>query len=111
MQEIPNRAFTRLALAVLIAAWLLSFQLVAQIGGNGTIEGVISDPSGATMPGATVEATQIATGVKTVRQTTAAGYYVLASMPPGEYTLKVTANGFETLVQEHVWSTLLALRR
>lgn len=71
MQEIPLRVFLRLAFAALVAALVTPLQLTAQIGGNGTIEGVISDPSGAIVPGATVEATQVATGVKTVRQTTA----------------------------------------
>jgi len=90
------------ALAVFVAAWVAPFQLAAQIGGNGTIEGVVSDPTNATIPGATVEATQVATGVKTERQTTATGYYVISSMPPGEYTLHVSAAGFESLVQQHV---------
>jgi hypothetical protein len=87
---------------------LLPFHLAAQIGGNGTIEGVVSDPSGAVVPGATVEATQVTTGVKTVRETTAAGYYVLAGMPPGEYTVKVTAAGFQALMQERVIVDALA---
>ena len=55
-----------------------------------------------------MEATQVTTGVKTVRQTTAAGYYVLAALPAGEYTLKVTAAGFEALVQERVIVDALA---
>ena len=92
----------RAAIGVLAAATFAAVRLPAQIGGNGTIEGVISDPTGATVPGATVVATQVATGVITTRQTTRVGYYVLASMPPGEYTLKVTAAGFESLLQEHV---------
>ena len=100
---------TGIALLCLLAfALLLPLRLAAQIGGNGTIEGVVSDPSGASVPGATVEATQVTTGAKTVRQTTAAGYYVLAAMPPGEYTLKVTATGFEALLQEHVIVDALA---
>jgi hypothetical protein len=89
-------------------ALLMPLRLAAQIGGNGTIEGVVSDPSGATVPGATVEATQLTTGAKSVRQTTAVGYYVIASLPVGEYTLRVTAAGFETLVQEHVIVDALA---
>jgi hypothetical protein len=95
-------AVPRLATAVLAIAGLLPFSLTAQIGGNGSIEGVVTDPTGATVPGATVEATQITTGVKSVRQTTGVGYYVIASMPPGEYSLKITASGFETLLQQHV---------
>jgi hypothetical protein len=97
-----RRALWAFALAVLLAVLGMPQQLAAQIGGNGTIGGVVMDSTGAIIPGATVEATQVATGVKTVRQTTEVGYYVIASMPPGEYTVKVSAAGFATLVQQHV---------
>lgn len=76
--------------------------LLAQIGGSGSIQGVVSDPSGAVIPNSSVTATNVATGVKTTRQTTDAGYYVLSPLPAGEYTVSVSAGGFQTLVQEHV---------
>ena len=59
-------------------------------------------PSCAVIPGATVEAANVGTGVKTSRQTTLAGYFVLSSLPAGEYSVRVSATGFETLVQAHV---------
>ena len=76
--------------------------LPGQIGGNGSIQGVVSDPSGAMIPGATVTATNVATGVKTSRETTEAGYYVLSPLPAGVYSVTATASGFETLVQSKV---------
>jgi hypothetical protein len=76
--------------------------LAAQIGGTGSIEGTVSDPSGAVIPAATVEATSVATAVTTTRQTTAAGYYVISALPAGEYRLKFSAAGFQSLLQEHV---------
>src|SRR5205823_11403647 len=67
-----------------------------------------SDPSGAVIPAATVTATNEATQVKTTRQTTAAGYYVVAPLPAGRYTVAVSAAGFQTTVQEHVQVDALA---
>ena len=87
----------------ILAMWLLpALPLLAQIGGSGSIQGVVSDPTGAVIPGASVVANNVATGVKTVRQTTGSGLYLLSPLVPGEYTVTVVASGFQTLYQEHV---------
>ena len=89
--------------STLIAASLpIALSLAGQIGGSGSIQGVVSDPSNAVIPQATVVATNVKTGVRTERQTTAAGLYSLSPLPPGEYTVTVSAGGFQTLTQEHV---------
>ena len=44
----------------------------AQVGGGGSIQGTVRDASNAPVPGATITATNVATGIATVRQTTAA---------------------------------------
>ncbi|HXB73647.1 MAG TPA: TonB-dependent receptor [Candidatus Acidoferrales bacterium] len=80
----------------------------AQIAGNGTIQGTVTDPSGAVVPQATVTATNIATGVETVRQTTAVGFYLLSPLRAGEYNVRVAAAGFQTISQEHVLVDALA---
>lgn len=85
-----------------LLALCLALPAAAQIGGTGTIQGVVKDPSGAVVPGATVTAQNKSTDVKTVRQTTEAGYYVIAPLAPGEYDVSVSAAGFQTMVQEHV---------
>src|SRR5438552_14473851 len=90
------------SMRILVLFCALSFPLLAQIGGSGSIQGVVSDPSGAVIPGATVVANNVATGEKTVRQTTAAGLYLLSPLVAGEYTVTVSAGGFQTLLHEHV---------
>ncbi len=45
---------------------------------------------------------------QTERKTTAAGFYVLSPLAPGEYKVTVTASGFETVIQEHVLVDALA---
>ena len=74
----------------------------AQIAGEGAIQGRISDPSGAVIPGASITALEGSTGVKTVRSSTSAGVYTISPLPVGVYTVTVKAPGFETSVQEKV---------
>ena len=89
----PPKLSYYLALCTVLFATLISpIHLLAQIGGSGSIQGTITDPSAATVPGGTVTAQNTATGVKTTRQTTGAGVYVLSPLQPGEYT--VTSSGF-----------------
>ena len=76
--------------------------VMAQTGGGGSIQGTITDPTGAVVPGATVVATNVGTKIETTRETNAAGVYVIAPVPPGEYKLLVSATGFLTLIQEKV---------
>src|SRR5215475_1235937 len=75
---------------------------LAQTGGGGSIQGTITDSGGAVVPGATVVATNVATGVESTRQTNDAGLYVITPLQPGEYKVVVSATGFLTLIQEKV---------
>jgi len=89
-------------LIILAGALPSSNTVFAQIGGAGSIQGVITDATGAVIPGATVTATNVATGVRTERQTTDAGLYVISPLPPGEYKVTVIATGFRQLEQDQV---------
>jgi len=80
----------------------------AQTGGTGSIEGTVTDPTGAVVAGATVTAANTLTGVKTTNITTKAGYYVIPLLHPGPYTVTVAASGFGTLTQENVIVDALA---
>ena len=101
---------SRLGLCV-VSGLLVLAPLRAQIGGSGSIQGVLSDSTGAVVPGAAVTATNVATGVANVRTTTPAGYYVISPLQPGEYTVTVSATGFEKLTQQHVVVRLTAAKR
>ena len=96
----------RVALALTLAFALP--RLNAQMGGTGSIQGTITDPSGAAVPTATVTATNVATNAKTVQQTTETGFYSIAALPAGQYTVNVTATGFQSVTQEKVLVDALA---
>ena len=72
----------------------------AQTGGEGGIQGTVSDSTGAAIPNAIVTATNVDTGVSTKRQTTGAGLYTISPILPGTYTVTATAQGFETVTPE-----------
>jgi hypothetical protein len=71
-------------------------------GNVGTLNGTILDSTGAVVPGATVVATNTATGVETRATSTSAGAYTLPYLPSGTYSLRVSAPGFKTATQENV---------
>jgi len=70
--------------------------------GAGSIQGTVSDPSGAVVPGATVTAIETSTNEKTVRKTSSQGLYDLSPLPAGSYIVTVSAKGFQTLTQKNV---------
>ena len=60
-----------------------------------SISGTVTDASGATVVGATVTATNVATGVATAQNTNGQGYYSFQELPLGTYTLEVQQTGFK----------------
>ena len=92
---------------LLCLAALLSISVAAMAqAGRGGISGVVSDSSGAIIPGATVVVKSTATGAKFTTVTTAAGLYSFISLSPGLYEVSATEQGFQTLVQKNVTVTV-----
>lgn len=89
-------------------AWLSFLLLIAGLRVapaqllQGTIDGNVTDPSQASIVGAAVTATDQATGFSRSATTSPAGLYTLASMPPGTYTVTITASGFGTYTRTGV---------
>src|SRR5215510_14340443 len=95
-------ASTFLRVLVVVFALFAPPCALAQTGGGGSIQGTITDSGGSVVRGATVIATNVATKVESARQTNEAGLYVISPLPPGEYTVSVSATGFQTLIQAKV---------
>src|SRR5689334_5478181 len=102
MSSSPIRAALTGCKQFCIAVCLFAFLLIfgtrvspAQLL-QGTIDGNVTDPSQASIAGATITATDQATGFSRSATTSPAGLYTLASMPPGTYTVTISASGFKT---------------
>lgn len=63
---------------------------------TGSISGIVTDPTGAVVPGAGITVTSKATGVTISLRTSADGSYTAAALLPGDYQVKVEAAGFKT---------------
>lgn len=64
-------------------------------GSGGTINGTVTDVTGAVIPGALVEVTNLENGVVTSTETGANGVYYLPNMPFGEYSIAAESEGFK----------------
>jgi hypothetical protein len=88
----------KLRLPVLLMILLLSGTYVLGQLGTSTIRGTITDPSGATVAGATVTITNLQTNLSRTQVTNSAGVYSFESIPPGEYKAEIEAKGFRKSV-------------
>src|SRR5579871_2630766 len=80
------------------ALLVVSFSSFAQTD-RGTITGTVTDPAGAVIAGASVEARNDATGAVYQAASSATGNYTVAQLPVGTYNLTVSAPGFRQLVR------------
>src|SRR5579862_5108892 len=69
---------------------------------RGAITGRVLDASGAVVPGATVTITNKATGVETSLTVDTTGEYQALALIPGIYTVRASAQGFETTLQDNI---------
>jgi hypothetical protein len=86
---------------LLLAAWCViasASPLFAQVAA-GEITGIVKDPAGAAVPGATVTATNVNTNRQRVVSSTGEGVYTAASLAPGEYRIDVELSGFKPVRQ------------
>jgi hypothetical protein len=90
-----NRRLLAALPALLALLFLLSIPTLAQTF-RGSINGTITDPSGAVFAGANVTAIDAATGVSRETVSSGAGEFSFNDLPQDTYTLKVHALGFQS---------------
>ncbi|MDX6694502.1 MAG: hypothetical protein QOF02_2105 [Blastocatellia bacterium] len=69
------------------------------LGGAGTVSGVVTDPNGAVVPSASINIANPVTGYTRTTKTDAEGAFRFDNVPPNNYQLSVTAEGFTTAAQ------------
>lgn len=92
----------RLAVLYCVAIFFFTMWSSAQIAGTANIQGLVTDPTGAAIPNATVTLTNIATQVKHTTQTSSAGLYLFPGVSQGTYDLAAKAPGFKTFNRTNI---------
>jgi hypothetical protein len=86
-------------------ALFFCFALTSVVAGQdfrATVTGIVADPSGAAIPGATIKATNIANNQVQETTSTVVGLYTIPYLEPGVYNIEATAPGFQTLKRQGI---------
>ena len=86
-----------LSVFAFILSLLVSQQLFASV--TASISGTVKDASGASIPGATMTATNTGTGIAETRITNGQGFYSFQTLALGTYILTVAQKGFKEYQQ------------
>src|SRR6202453_4892530 len=97
-----KQPFSLHLLFLCIALQITASLVQAQQGSSSALNGTVTDPQGAIIPGATVTATEAGTNSKTTTLTTGEGIYSFSALPPGSYKLTATHPGFGTVVMPDI---------
>jgi hypothetical protein len=99
-EGVPMRAGKLILYVLLITALMLSAGSIlpvwAQSTDTGSLAGVVSDQSGALLPGTTVTLTDTSTGRARSTTTNDSGRYIFVNVPSGTYDLSFSKQGFTT---------------
>ena len=103
MTRLKSRSLRLAAGLGLSVALLFATTFVqAQSAGTASVQGTVTDPSGATVRDATVTLTHTETHLSRTTKTDAAGVFALPNVAVGAYSLTVSASGFQGFTQTGV---------
>src|SRR5437773_10637835 len=95
LRSSPMCKSLRFSFASLLVVSMCALMALAQSqASTGQIVGTVKNPAGELVPGATVLVTNSAIGLARTLTTGDQGEFRAVSLPPGEYTIEVTAQGF-----------------
>jgi hypothetical protein len=95
-------------MAVLFLALVLAFspRLNAQGATSASVQGTVTDSSGAVIPNASVQVKNVGTGQTQKAQSDSQGRYTIVELPVGNYEVEGSAQGFQTVVRRGITLTV-----
>src|SRR6516165_9597446 len=95
------RRFSNCTLMLVVLLTISALPTFGQID-RGAIAGRVEDSSGAIVPRAMVTITNKDTGIATATPVNSSGEYQVLALNPGKYSVKVTADGFQSALRDDV---------
>lgn len=101
-------AMTAVCAAFVFAILLGAFapRALGQAANQGSIQGTLTDPTGAVVPSATLTATNAGTGISFTTSSDANGFYTFLVLPAGTYTIVAQKSGFAEVTHASVVVTV-----
>lgn len=100
---------TKFLLGLFVCTCTLSSLLAQSEVGGATLNGLIADPSGAAVPQAKITATNSATSLTRVTESSAEGLFSFVRLPVGRYSISIEKSGFKTFKRENIELTVGAV--
>jgi hypothetical protein len=97
-----SRYFYLASLLILLGVWVLQPPTARAQQASATVNGVVSDPSGAAVPNAQVTLTNTATAVARTTTSNNDGAYAVLNVMPGQYSIRASAKGFSAMSQTNI---------
>jgi hypothetical protein len=106
MKSLQKRASLLQTISYLSFLTLAAAATACAQAGRGGISGLVTDTSGAVIPGVSVQARNLATGAVFQTVTTHSGLYSFVALAPANYQVSVSHPGFETSIHKNVIVTV-----
>ena len=99
-----NSRVTGAVKSISLAALLMCLLALTAFGQQttGSLGGIVSDPSGAVVAGATVTAVNTATGAERSAVSSSTGTFDFQALQPGTYTISIDAKNFKRAVSRDI---------
>lgn len=97
-----SKPFARYRVYFLAAVAVMILSPLIASAQTSAINGVVTDPSGAVIPGVKITVTNTATQRARTTTTNASGFYVVPDLPAGDYDVRAEKQGFQTSLQTAV---------
>src|ERR1035437_2173432 len=101
-EETLMRQTSLIVISLLALLAVLAGPAFPQGAGSATITGTLTDPSGATVPGASVTIRNSNNAIERKIESNEAGVYSAPFLPPGHYEVRAGKSGFGTVVRKEL---------
>jgi hypothetical protein len=98
-ERIIRRLAVNLRVFSLVLLLVMTCAARAQIAGTGSIQGTVTDATGALIQNATITLTDASTQVTHTAKSDSSGDYAFPNLTVGTYTVSISASGFETYIK------------
>ena len=104
--RLSKSSFIWLAIVMCIPAAFQARPFAAQSAASGTIEGTVTDATGAVVSGATVEIKNVLTNYDKTTTTDSSGVFQFSNLPFNNYYLRSPSRGFDVATDLNIRSTV-----